>query len=75
MSLLEANRGKLGSHGGARDQVNNVNSKSIGGNSADYTKLRLKRDRPDLYEREAMRRGFLWAAHTEWGQLWGQLQI
>lgn len=48
--LLEANRGELGSHGGAREQVCNSNLSAKGG-TTDYTKLRLKRDRPDLYER------------------------
>ena len=46
--LLEANRGELGSHGGARDQGGHSTLKK---NTADHWKLRLKRDRPDLYER------------------------
>jgi hypothetical protein len=47
---LEDNRGGLGSHGGTREQVRNSNlSKSS--QTTDYTKRRLKRDRPDLYEK------------------------
>ena len=42
-----ANRGELGSHGGVREQVCNSNLNAKGG-TTDYTKLRLKRDRPDL---------------------------
>lgn len=33
--------------------VDNVNSKTDGGNSADYTRRRLARDRPDLLEKVA----------------------
>lgn len=50
--LLEANRGELLPNGKAGNGRSFDNVKPTqGGNSADYTKLRLKRDRPDLYER------------------------
>lgn len=43
----------LPAHGGVRegpaDQVDNV--KLAGGNGEDYTRRRLRRDRPDLYDR------------------------
>lgn len=50
--LLEANRGELGGVGRPVSNPDNVSIKKRDfGNSSDYTKLRLKRDRPDLYER------------------------
>ena len=49
--LLEANRGELGSVGRPSENVSNRNIKTKGGTNLDYTKLRIKRDRPDLYER------------------------
>jgi hypothetical protein len=48
---LEENRGGLGSHGGAREQDGNRTLQSSRGTTSDYTKRRLKRDRPDLYEK------------------------
>jgi hypothetical protein len=48
---LEDQRGGLSSHGtNQHSGLNNIKSSSAG-TSADYTKRRLKRDRPDLYEK------------------------
>jgi hypothetical protein len=40
-----------GEVGKGRGRVDNVNSKTDGGNSADYLAARIKRDRPDIAER------------------------
>ena len=48
--LLEENRGELGSVGRPVGNVRNSNI-TTRSQTTDYTKLRLKRDRPDPYER------------------------
>lgn len=50
-ALIRSTVGEIGGHGGKREQVNNVNLKTPGGNSPTYALRRLKRDRPDLAER------------------------
>jgi hypothetical protein len=63
---LGENRGELGAVGRPVGNVSNGNNTVKGGNNLDYTKLRLKRDRPDLYEREAMRRVFcVWSVGND----------
>jgi hypothetical protein len=50
--MLEGQRGELLPNGKAGNGRSFDNVKATaGGNSADYTKRRLKRDRPDLYEK------------------------
>jgi hypothetical protein len=56
----------LGQHGGdrrseqARDQVDNINLKTQGGTSSNYTLARLRRDRPDLDALERSEQTAMW---------------
>jgi len=49
--LIRGTVGAMPKHGGAREQVDNINLKTPGGTSPTYALRRLKRDRPDLAER------------------------
>jgi hypothetical protein len=57
---LQENRGELGSVGRPSGNVSNGNNTAKGGNNLDYTKRRLKRDRPDLISHP-----------SPWGVTWG----